>query len=90
MHGTQKPVELMRRPMLNNSAPGQPVYDPFLGSGTSVIAAETCGRLCLGLELDPAYVDVIVERWQGFTGEAATLEGDGRSFAEVARERTPS
>ena len=46
--------------MLNNSAPGQPVYDPFLGSGTSVIAAETAGRICLGLELDPAYVDVIV------------------------------
>ena len=90
VHGTQKPVELMRRPMLNNSAPGQPVYDPFLGSGTSVIAAETCGRLCLGLELDPAYVDVIVERWQGFTGKAATLEGDGRSFAAVAAERRPS
>jgi DNA modification methylase len=87
VHGTQKPVELMRRPMLNNSAPGQPVYDPFLGSGTSLIAAETCGRLCLGLELDPAYVDVIVERWQGFTGKAATLDGDGRSFAELAAER---
>ena len=90
VHGTQKPVELMRRPMLNNSAPGQPVYDPFLGSGTSVIAAETCGRVCLGLELDPAYVDVIVERWQGFTGKAATLDGDGRSFAEVAAERRPA
>ena len=90
VHGTQKPVELMRRPMLNNSAPGQPVYDPFLGSGTSVIAAETCGRACLGLELDPAYVDVIVERWQGFTGDVATLEGDGRSFADVAAERRPA
>ena len=45
-HGTQKPVECMRRPMLNNAAPGQPVYDPFLGSGTSVIAAETTGRIC--------------------------------------------
>ena len=87
VHGAQKPVELMRRPMLNNSAPGQPVYDPFLGSGTSMIAAETCGRLCLGLELDPAYVDVVVERWQGFTGEAATLEGDGRAFVEVNGER---
>lgn len=90
VHGTQKPVELMRRPMLNNSAAGQPVYDPFLGSGSSVIAAETCGRVCLGLELDPAYVDVIVERWQGFTGKMATLEGDGRSFAEVAEERSGS
>lgn len=90
VHGTQKPVELMRRPMLNNSAPGQPVYDPFLGSGTSVIAAETCERACLGLELDPAYVDVIVTRWQDFTGAAATLDGDGRSFAEVAKERSGS
>ena len=88
VHGTQKPVELMRRPMLNNSARGQAVYDPFLGSGTSVIAAETCGRVCLGLELDPAYVDVIVERWEGFTGQAATLEGDGRSFDEVVAERS--
>ena len=89
VHGTQKPVELMRRPMLNNSAPGQPVYDPFLGSGTTLIAAETTGRVCLGMELDPAYVDVIVTRWQEFTGEAATLEGDGRSFADVAAERRP-
>ena len=82
MHGTQKPVEAMRRPMLNNSSPGQAVYDPFLGSGTSVIAAETCGRTCLGLELDPAYVDVIVERWERFTGGTARLDGDGVSFAD--------
>jgi DNA modification methylase len=68
VHGTQKPVECLRRPMLNHSAPGQPVYDPFLGSGTSLIAAETTGRACLGLELDPAYVDVIVTRWAAFTG----------------------
>ena len=83
----QKPVECMRRPMLNNAAPGQPVYDPFLGSGTSVIAAETTGRLCYGLELDPAYVDVIVTRWQAFTGAEATLEGDGRVFGRIAAER---
>ena len=61
MHGTQKPVECMRRPMLNNSAPGQPVYEPFSGSGTSIIAAETCGRISLSMELDPAYVDVAVD-----------------------------
>jgi DNA modification methylase len=90
VHGTQKPVEAMRRPMLNNSAPGQPVYEPFSGSGTSIIAAETCGRISLSMELDPAYVDVAVERWQSFTGEAATLDGDGRSFAEIAAERVPS
>jgi DNA modification methylase len=86
-HGTQKPVECMRRPIVNNSSPGQAVYDPFLGSGTTIIAAETEGRSCLGLEIDPAYCDVIVKRWQEFTGKAATLEGDGRTFAEVAAER---
>jgi DNA modification methylase len=87
VHGTQKPVECMRRPMLNNSAPGQPVYDPFLGSGTSVIAAETTGRICFGLELDPAYVDVIVSRWQQFTGESARLEDEDLKFAEVTQQR---
>jgi len=87
VHGTQKPVECMRRPMLNNASPGQAVYEPFCGSGTSIIAAETCGRHCHAVELDPAYVDVAVERWQGFTGREAVLEGDGRSFAEVTAER---
>ncbi|WP_211286095.1 site-specific DNA-methyltransferase [Roseovarius confluentis] len=84
IHGTQKPVECMRRPMLNNSSPGQAVYEPFSGSGTSLIAAETCGRVCHAMELDPAYVDVAVRRWESFTGETATLEEDGRSFDEIA------
>lgn len=83
VHGTQKPVECMRRPILNNSSPGQAVYEPFMGSGTTLIAAETTGRVCLGIELNPAYVDVAVERWQAFTGQEARLDGDGRSFAEV-------
>jgi DNA modification methylase len=87
VHGTQKPVECMRRPILNNSSPGQAVYEPFSGSGTTIIAAETTGRACYALELDPAYVDVAVLRWQGFTGEQAVLEADGRSFAEVTEER---
>lgn len=87
-HGTQKPVECMRRPIVNNSSPGQVVYDPFLGSGTTLIAAETEGRACYGSELWPAYVDVIVRRWQEFTGLEATLDGDGRTFAAVAAERT--
>jgi len=82
-HGTQKPVECMRRPIVNNSSPGQVVYDPFLGSGTTVIAAETEGRLCFGMEIDPGYVDVAVKRWQEFTGKQATLEGDGRTFDEI-------
>ena len=70
-HGTQKPVECMRRPIVNNSRPGQAIYDPFLGSGTSLIAAEMTGRVCYGLELNPAYVDVVVRRWQLFTGRDA-------------------
>jgi DNA modification methylase len=77
-HSTQKPVECMRRPMLNNSAPGDAVYDPFLGSGTSVIAAEMEDRVCYGLELEPRYVDVIVSRWEAFTGlKAEKLPSEG-------------
>src|SRR6516165_1082137 len=83
-HGTQKPVECMRRPIANNSRPGQLVYDPFLGSGTSLIAAEMTGRICCGVELNPAYVDVVVQRWQGFTGRAATHHASGQSFDERA------
>jgi DNA modification methylase len=87
VHGTQKPVECMRRPMLNNSSPGQAVYEPFCGSGSSIIAAETTGRVCHAMELDPGYCDVIVQRWQAFAGETAVLESDGRSFAEITAER---
>jgi DNA modification methylase len=88
-HSTQKPVDCMRRPMLNNSAPGDPVYEPFLGSGTTLIAAETTGRVCLGIEIDPLYVDVAIRRWQAFTGQKATLLSDGRSFDLIAAERIP-
>jgi DNA modification methylase len=86
-HGAQKPVECMKRPIENNSSPGQAVYDPFVGSGTTIIAAEMTGRACHAIELNPAYVDVAVQRWQNFTGKQATLEADGRTFDEVARER---
>lgn len=86
-HGTQKPVECMKRPIENNSSPGQAVYEPFSGSGTTIIAAEMTGRSCHAIELNPAYVDVAVKRWQDFTGQFATLESDGRTFAEVAEER---
>lgn len=86
-HSTQKPVECMRRPILNNSKSGEAVYDPFLGSGTTVIAAETEGRVCYGMELNPAYIDVIVKRWQDFTGKKATLEADGFSFAKIEKQR---
>lgn len=86
-HGTQKPVELMRRPILNHTEADAYVYDPFLGSGSTLIACEKTGRRCLGMELAPEYVDVIVKRWQDFTSKEATLEGDGRTFAEVSAAR---
>jgi len=73
-HGTQKPVECMLRPILNNSEKGEIIYDPFLGSGTTVIAADKAGRHCYGLEIDPKYCDIIVQRWQEFSGNEAVLE----------------
>ena len=86
-HPTQKPVELMRKPILNHTKPGELVYDPFLGSGTTLAAAEVTGRVCCGLEIDPKYVDVVIERWQALSGEKATLEGDGRTFDAIAQDR---
>ena len=86
-HPTQKPVECMKRPIENNSSPGQAVYEPFSGSGTTIIAAEMTGRHCYAIELNPTYVDVAVKRWQDFTGLDATLEGDGRTFNEIAAHR---
>jgi len=83
VHGTQKPVECMRRPIENNSSPGQAVYEPFMGSGTTLIAAEISGRVCFGIELNPAYVDVAVERWQQFTGEDAVLSGSDETFNKI-------
>jgi len=87
-HSTQKPIECMKRPIENNSSPGQAVYEPFSGSGTTIIAGEMTGRCVYAIELNPAYVDVAVKRWQDFTGQTATLEGDGRTFAELTPERT--
>ena len=87
VHGTQKPVEAMRRPIVNNSERGDLIYEPFCGSGTTLIAAETVGRRCFALELDPAYCDVIIKRWQQFTWQVAVLDGDGRPFDEIAAGR---
>jgi DNA modification methylase len=86
-HGTQKPVEVVRRPILNNTRQKEIVYDPFLGSGTTLIAAELTDRVCYGLEIFPHYVDVIVTRWQELTGKKAVLERDGRTFEQVAEDR---
>lgn len=79
-HSTQKPVEAMARPMRNHSVDG--VYDPFLGTGTTLVAAEQEGKRCFGLEIDPAYCDVIVRRWEALTGKKAT-----RTAAPKARRR---
>ena len=86
-HSTQKPVECMRRPILNNSRRGDAVYEPFCGSGTTIIAAESTGRRCYAIELSPTYCDVIVRRWQAFTRREATLEGDGQTFAALEAAR---
>lgn len=89
-HATQKPVECMRRPMLNNSSPGQAVYEPFLGSGTSLIAAQSCGRVCLGVEIDPLFVDLAIRRWQAFTGEKAVRASDGVAFDTLSQVALPN
>lgn len=81
-HGTQKPIECMRRPIENNSNPGDGVYEPFSGSGTTIIAAEQTGRACYAMELNPPYVDIAVRRWQNFTGKQAIHESTGKTFAE--------
>jgi DNA modification methylase len=82
-HSTQKPVEVMQRPIRNNTRRGEIVYDPFLGSGTTLVAAEASGRLCYAMELDPRYVDLSVRRWQQLTGRVAVREADGLTFDET-------
>jgi DNA modification methylase len=77
----------MRRPILNHTKRGAVVYDPFLGSGTTMMAAEVTERVCYGIDIDPLYVDVAVLRWEEFTGQPATLEGDGRTFQQIKADR---
>ena len=86
-HGAAFPVDLPQFFILAFSDAGDVVFDPFMGSGTTLIAAEKTGRAALGTEISPNYCDVIVRRWQTFTGKAATLDGDGRTFDDVAGER---
>lgn len=86
-HSTQKPVLCMQRPIENNSKPGQAIYEPFSGSGTTIMAGEITGRCVLAIELSPAYVDVAITRWQNYTGREATLEATGETFAAVAAAR---
>jgi DNA modification methylase len=86
LHPTVKPVAMVADAILDCSARGDIVLDAFLGSGTTVIAAERTGRRCYGLELDPAYIDTIVRRWQALTGGSARHAASGRSFDDLARE----
>ncbi len=84
LHPTMKPVELVERAIRNSSRPGNVVLDPFGGSGTTLIAAEKSGRSARVIELDPKYADVIVRRWQDWTGQQATREADGLAFDQAA------
>ncbi|WP_045785198.1 site-specific DNA-methyltransferase [Ralstonia mannitolilytica] len=85
LHPTMKPVELVERAIRNSSRPGDVVLDPFGGSGTTLIAAEKAGRVARLIELDPKYADVIVRRWQDWTGQQATREADGLACRYVPR-----
>ena len=86
LHPTVKPVAMVADAVLDCTARGEIVLDGFLGSGTTVIAAERTGRRCYGLELDPGYVDTAIRRWQALTGESARHAASGRSFDDLAGE----
>jgi DNA modification methylase len=86
LHPTLKPVAMVADAILDCSARGDIVLDPFLGSGTTLIAAERVGRCCYGLEIDPLYVDTIIRRWQAFTGDTATHAVTGKRFEDLASE----
>jgi DNA modification methylase len=89
MHPTVKPVRMIADAMLDCSKPGSIVLDPFIGSGSTLIAGEMVGRGVFGLEIDPSYIDVTIRRWQAFTGRDAILEATGQTFNEVEAERNP-
>lgn len=86
-HSTQKPIECMKRPIENNSSIGQAVYEPFSGSFTTGMACELTGRKCYAIELNPAYVDVGIERWQNFSGKQAIHEETGKTYEEMKNVR---
>jgi DNA modification methylase len=85
-HPTAKPVAMVRDALLDVTTRGELVLDPFLGAGATLIAAERCGRRCAGLEIDPAYVDVILRRWRAETGEDPVRVNDGRPLASLEDE----
>ena len=86
LHRRVKPVALVADAIMDCSTRGDIVLDPFLGSGTTLMAAERTGRVCYGMELDPRYVDVTVRRWRTFTGLGPTHVASGRSFADLEQE----
>lgn len=86
-HSTQKPVELFRKAIVNNSEPEERIYDPFCGSGTSIIAAQMNKRVCHAVEIEPAFVDVIIKRFADFTGVAPILAETGETFDQVKARR---
>ena len=79
-HATPKPVEMMQRVMRSSLATGGLCVEPFGGSGSTLMGAEKTGRVCYSMELQPTYCDVIIQRWQNFTGQTATLEATGQPF----------
>jgi DNA modification methylase len=86
-HPTVKPVELVADAILDCTARSDIVIDPFVGSGTTVIAAERTGRICYGMELNPIYIDTIVRRWQSFTGQTALHAITGKTFRAIDEEK---
>ena len=90
LHPTVKPVAMLADAMMDCTARGDVVLDQFLGSGSTLIAAEKVGRKCFGIEIDPVFADLIVKRWQSFTGASAVHEESGKSFDELAHDRKVS
>jgi DNA modification methylase len=88
LHPTMKPVELVAQAIKNSSKSGEIVLDSFCGSGSTVIACEKTKRVCRAIELDPKYCDVIIKRWQEFTGKSATLSGTDQTFEQMKESRT--
>jgi DNA modification methylase len=86
-HPTVKPIAMVADSVLDCTVRGDILLDPFLGSGTTLMAAQRVGRICCGIEIDPAYVDVAIRRWQNYTGEAAIHAGSGKRFDEIAVEK---
>ena len=87
LHPTMKPVELIERALENSTKAGDIVVDLFGGSGSTLIGCERRNRSARLMEIDPCYADVIVRRWQDYTGKKATLEGGGRTFEGIAEQR---